>query len=75
MVNQHCGKRLISTVGSGKAVNQHCGMWLISTVVSGKSALLEVACFKPHLHIHDFLYDSPRFTPISHGQKNRGGPG
>ena len=27
---------------------------------------------KPRLHIHDFLYDSPRFTPISHGQKNRG---
>ena len=31
--------------------------------------------FKPRLHIHGFLYDSPRFTPISHGQKNRGGPG
>ena len=29
--------------------------------------------FKPRLHIHDFLYDSPRFTPISHGQKNRDG--
>ena len=26
---------------------------------------------KTRLHIHDFLYDSPRFTPISHGQKNR----
>ena len=32
-------------------------------------------CLKPRLHIHGFLYDSPRFTPISHGQKNRGGPG
>ena len=29
------------------------------------------ANIKPRLHIHDFLYDSPRFTPISHGQKNR----
>ena len=27
---------------------------------------------KPRLHIHDFLYDSPRFTAISHGRKNRG---
>ena len=27
---------------------------------------------KPRLHIHDFLYDSPRFTPISHGQKKSG---
>ena len=27
---------------------------------------------KPRLHIHDFLYDSPRFTPISHGRKIRG---
>ena len=26
---------------------------------------------KTRLHIHDFLYDSARFTPISHGQKNR----
>ena len=33
------------------------------------------AYLKPRLHIHGFLYDSPRFTPISHGQKNRGGPG
>ena len=31
--------------------------------------------FKPRLHIHGFIYDLPRFTPISHGQKNRGGPG
>ena len=32
-------------------------------------------CVQPRLHIHDFLYDSPRFTPISHGQKNRDGSG
>ena len=32
-----------------------------------------VRLVKPRLHIHDFLYDSPRFTPISHGQKNRDG--
>ena len=30
---------------------------------------------KTRLHIHDFLYDSPRFTQISHGQKNRDGSG
>ena len=30
---------------------------------------------KPRLHIHDFFYDSPLFTPISHGQKNRDGSG
>ena len=30
---------------------------------------------KTCLHIHDSLYDSPRFTPISHGQKNREGSG
>ena len=34
-----------------------------------------VLSVKPRLHIHGFLHDSPRFTPISHGQKNRGGPG
>ena len=28
---------------------------------------------KTRLHIHDFLYDLPRFTPISHVQKNRDG--
>ena len=27
---------------------------------------------KPRLHIHGFLYDSPRFIPISNGQRNRG---
>ena len=30
---------------------------------------------KPRLHINDFLNDSPRFIPISHGQKNRDGSG
>ena len=32
-----------------------------------------IVSLKPRLHIHGFLYDSPRFTPISHGQKNRDG--
>ena len=33
---------------------------------------LEVFLEAQFVHIHGFLYDSQRFTPISHGQKNRG---
>ena len=56
-------------------------IWWYTSLVSYSISIiwwytsLVIYLIKPRLHIHNFLYDSPRFTTISHGQKNRDGSG